>query len=118
MDVAIINELTRKLEERVSKIGEDSDSVNRSHFKHITKNSLMPLSGLAEMYENGEITWVKMKDNYCTSASVLANYLDLLERFTDFKEKELNTVKGYFPEKFDDPNLVYVTYAWEQLNHK
>ncbi|MBT6995120.1 hypothetical protein HN865_00635 [Candidatus Woesearchaeota archaeon] len=117
MDVAISNGLTRKLEERVSSVEGGSDSDVFSHFNHVTKNCLASISGLAELYEEGISKWEKIKKPYLTEASVLFKYLDLLENSPEFREKELGTKEGYFPEKFDKSNLEYVSYAWEQLNN-
>ncbi len=117
MDVATVNELTRALEDRVARVVEGLDSDVFSHFNHVTKNCLAPLSGFTELYEEGISSWGKIKDEYCTTASVLARYLDLLEWFPEFKEAEFDTKEGYFPEMFDRQNLDYVSYAWEQLKN-
>jgi len=118
MDVAKVNELTRILESKVSSIEGGSDSDRFSHFNHITRNGLQPIAGLSELYEEGKAPWRKIKDIYLSEVSVLSRYLDLLLWFPNFKEAELKTKEGYFPEKFNEPNLEYVSYAWEQLNQK
>ena len=118
MDLSMVNNLFKTLERKVSNVEGGKESDPYSHFNHVTKNTLMPISGYAEMYNDGDVSWNKIKDDYCMNISLLSRYLSLLNSFPEFKDGELNTTEGYFSEKFDEPNLEYISYAWKELNQK
>ncbi|MBT3416680.1 hypothetical protein HON86_00695 [Candidatus Woesearchaeota archaeon] len=118
MDLSMVNNLFKTLERKVSNVEGGKESDPYSHFNHVTKNTLMPISGYAEMYNDGDVSWNKIKDDYCMNISLLSRYLSLLNSFPEFKDGELNTKEGYFSEKFDEPNLEYISYAWKELNQK
>ena len=98
-----IETLERIAEKYKVRINELNGSPGKSHFNHLIGN-LYTLVCAAPVLSRDEPGWKDFKGVYRKSVKALKTYLNLLEKFPEFREAEFKP-EGYFPgipSDFDD----------------
>ena len=99
-EIETLERIAEKYRIRISGL---NGSLGRSHFNHLI-GSLYTIICAAPVLSSDEQGWEDFKGVYRKSVKTLKTYLNLMEKFPEFREAELRP-EGYFPEiqsVFDD----------------
>lgn len=97
MKISTIKRVTRKYKSWVEDLAKQADNGISNHFIDIAPQSLAAMSALEQLMGCMGINKEDMHV-YIKSMRGLRTYLRLIEKFPDFKNGELMTEKGYFPD--------------------
>lgn len=89
-----------------------------NHFSHIAGNLAQNISAV-EWYQKNKMTNKYVRTLFC--AKTLEEYFKLLEDFPEFKEKEMASVEGMFPDIISDGSdgiINFTVTASERLRKK
>ncbi len=90
--------------------GQESEG---SHFRHLAGNLLQGMKGVSH---GSRFDWKTYREDFLQYWQQLRVYFGLITRFDDFRQGELSSGEGHFPEAPLRTAKEYITYAREHLH--
>lgn len=106
-----LEKIVEKYKKRLDSIQSSLESVEKSHFAHISRNLLGVMSLYADViiknYEKGDFQKLsERKGLFLQYSDSLRSYLNMIESNESFKTAEMKTSEGYLGEtSYGSPNL-------------
>ncbi len=93
MDREQIRSINQNFLSRIITLENKHSTIGLAQFRHISRNLLQVLYNADSRGFNPETD----QDRYNNISNSLEQYLELIETRTDFRDKEMHTESGYFP---------------------
>jgi uncharacterized protein YlxP (DUF503 family) len=109
----ILDKVTERYWQKVRDLKRDSTN-GKSRFTHITNNILCAMIGDRDMVTGFDISWNEVRKNYLGAMKKLRTYLDLIDKYPEFREAELKLERGFFndiPVAISEKNLAQIGYT-------
>ncbi len=107
MDADRVERKVSFLEYKVKKLVDEYNPIPGSSFNHLTGNILFSLRGRANMMQkqpgNENKGFLKI---FLEDYKTLRNYLDFLEKNSEYRDGEMNSEKGYLGLKGVSPEMI------------